>query len=204
MHPDFTSPKVSSTNTSIPTHASFLNVHYLPLIQQPPLQLAIILGCDSSATFDAMPDRMQREGNGLELAIKKFRMAAYLWQAFTGEQMNRNGFGRRCFRFEDAWEPGTLSYQDWGSGQFRTQAKVHVIRSKKTVAEIRDLERAQQYGPGTQKGELFGIAAEACKEYFNMQAGHKQYVSCLFLDSHWDPKAKTIRGHAALGTFLEY
>ncbi|KAF2121971.1 putative peptidase family-domain-containing protein [Lophiotrema nucula] len=196
---DFTSPKLSSSNTSISPHSSFFNVNYLPLVQQPPLQLAIILGSDSPGTYDVMPDRMQREGNGLELAIKKFRMSAYLWQAFTGEQMNRNGFGRRCFRFEDAWEPGTLSYQDWGTGQFRTQAKVHIIRSKKTVAEIRDLDRAQQYDKGTKKGELFGIAAEAVKDYFKTQPGQKQYVSCLFLDSHWDTKAKTIRGHAALG-----
>jgi len=169
------------------------------LTQSPPLQLAIILGSDSPGTYDAPPERMQREGNGLELAIKKFRMAAYLWQAFTGEQMNRYGFGRRCFRFEDAWEPGTLSYQDWGTDQFRTQAKIHIIRSRRTVAEIRDLERAQQYTPGTKKNELFDIAAEAIKERFQIVPGHKHYVSCMFLDSTWDTENQTIRGHAALG-----
>ena len=126
-------------------------------------------------------------------------MAAYLWQAFTGEQMKRYGFGRRCFRFEDAWEPGTLSYQDWGTNQYRTQAKIHVIRSNKTVAEIQELDRAQQHGPGTKKGELFDFALEACREYFHITPGQKHYVSCLFLDSHWDPQEKVIRGHAALG-----
>jgi hypothetical protein len=196
---DFSSPKVSSPNGSISPHASFLNVNYLPLTNTPPIQLAIILGSDSPGTYDATPERIQREGNGLELAIKKYRMAAYLWQAFTGEQMNRHGFGRRCFRFEDSWEPGTLSYQDWGSPQFRNQAKIHVIRSDKTVEEIRDLNRAQQYEHGTKKGELFDIASEAVKKYFNMQPGRTQYVSCLILDSHWDPAANTIRGHAALG-----
>jgi hypothetical protein len=196
---DFSSPKVSSGNTSVPTHATFININYLPLTQSPPLQLAIVLGHDSPGTYDTPPERMQREGNGLELAIKKFRMAAYLWQAFTGEQMNRYGFGRRCFRFEDAWEPGTLSYQDWGNNEFRTQAKIHVIRSKRSVAEIRDLERAQQYGPGTKKGELFDIAAEAIKDYFHITPGNQLYVSCMFLDTQWDTKEKTIRGHAALG-----
>jgi hypothetical protein len=196
---DFTSPKVSVTNTSIPSHASFLNINYLPLNNLPPLQLAIILGSDSPATYDATPDRIQREGNGLELATKKFRMAAYLWQAFTGEQMQRHGFGRRCFRFEDAWEPGTLSYQDWGTGQFRTQAKIHVIRSSKTTAEIQDLNIAQQYDKATRKGDLFGIATEAVKSHFQAKPGQKLYVSCLFLDTHWDPKEKMIRGHAALG-----
>jgi hypothetical protein len=196
---DFTSPKVSSGNASVPNHATFVHINYLPLTHSPPLQLAIILGHDSPGTYDAPPDRMQREGNGLELATKKFRMAAYLWQAFTGEQMNRYGFGRRCFRFEDAWEPGTLSYQDWGNNQFRTQAKIHIIRSKRSVSEIRDLERAQQYSPGTKKGELFDIAAEAIKEYFHITPGNKLYVSCMFLDSQWDTNEKTIRGHAALG-----
>lgn len=92
-----------------------------------------------------------------------------------------------------------MSFQDWGAGQFRNQAKIHIIRSNKTVEEIRDLDRAQQYEKGTKKGELFGIASEAVKSYFQMQPGQKRYVSCLFLDTHWDPKEKTIRGHAALG-----
>jgi hypothetical protein len=196
---DFSSPKVSSGSTSIPSHASFLNINYLPLNHLPPLQLAVILGSDSPGTYDAIPARIAKEGNGLDLAVKKFRMSAYLWQAFTGEQMQRNGFGRRCFRFEDAWEPGTLSYQDWGTGKFRTQAKVHIIRCNKTVAELRDLEIAQQHGPASRKGDLFSIASEAVKNYFNMQPGQKQYVSCLFLDAHWDTNVKTIRGHAALG-----
>ncbi|KAJ4291114.1 hypothetical protein N0V90_010312 [Kalmusia sp. IMI 367209] len=196
---DFTSPKVSSSNTSVSPHASFINVNYLPLTDSPPLQLAIILGSDSPGTYDATPERIQREGNGLDLAVKKFRMAAYLWQAFTGEQMNRHGFGRRCFRFEDAWEPGTLSYQDWATGQFRNQARIHIVRSSKTVAEIRDLDRAQQNPNGTNKGDLFSIAADAVKTYFQMKPGQTQYVSCLFLDTHWDPKHQLIRGHAALG-----
>ncbi|KAF1956699.1 hypothetical protein CC80DRAFT_504521 [Byssothecium circinans] len=194
---DFSSPKVSPGNGSISPHASFLNANYLPLTNTPPLQLAIIMGSDSPGTYDATPERIQREGNGLDLAVKKFRMAAYLWQAFTGEQMNRHGFGRRCFRFEESWEPGTLSYQDWESGQFRNQAKIHIIRANKTVEEIRDLNRAQQYEHGTNKGDLFSIASEAVKNYFQMKPGRKQYVSCLFIDSHWD--GNTIRGHAALG-----
>lgn len=196
---DFTSPKISTHNASIPAHASFININYLPLSHAPPLQLAIILGSDSPETYDAPPERVQREGHGLDLAIRKFRMSAYLWQAFTGEQMKRYGFGRRCFRFEEAWEPGTLSYQDWGNNQYRTQAKVHVIRSNKTVAEIQDLERAQQYEHGSRKGELFDIALEACRDYFKIIPGQKHYVSCLFLDSHWDSQEKVIRGHAALG-----
>lgn len=49
----------------------------------PPLQLVILLAKDSPATFDATPARIEKEGNGLDIAIQKYRMAAYLWQAFT-------------------------------------------------------------------------------------------------------------------------
>lgn len=146
-----------------------------------------------------MPERLQKEGNGLDLAIRKFRMAAYLWQAFTGEQMNRNGLGRRCYRYEEEWQPGTLTYQDMKTGEMRNEAKIHIIRSNKTVQEIRDLDLAQQYDKAKKNGDLFGIAAEAVKDYFKPKPGQQHYVSCLFLDTHWDPKVKTIRGHAALG-----
>ncbi|KAF2751810.1 zinc metallo protein-like proteinase [Sporormia fimetaria CBS 119925] len=196
---DFTSPKVSTGNMSIPSHASWITINYLPLHQSPPLQLAIILGSDSPGTYDATPERKQREGNDLDMALRKFRTAAYLWQAFTGEQMQRHGFGRRCFHFEEAWEPGTLTWEDRDSGRFRTQAKIHVIRCSKTVAEIRDLDYAQQYDKAAKKTFLFDIAMEAVKGYFKSPPGQKRYVSCLFLDSHWDPKVGTVVGHAALG-----
>ena len=150
-------------------------------------------------TYDAVPERTQREGNGLDTAIRKFRMAAYLWQAFTGEQMYRNRFGRRCFRFEEEWQTGSLTCRDRDVGQMRNEAKIHIIRSDKTVAEIRDLDIAQQYGPANRKGDLFTIATDAVKNYFKPMPAQKQYVSVLILDSHWDRNVGTIRGHAALG-----
>ena len=87
---DFASPKLANSGSSNPIHASYLTVHMIPAVNAPPLQLAIVLAKDSVATFDAVPARVEREGNGLETAIRKFRMAAYLWQAFTAEQMWRN------------------------------------------------------------------------------------------------------------------
>lgn len=196
---DFSSPKVPSNNSSLPAHCTWIKINFLPLINSPPLQLVILLGKDSSGTFDAVPERKQREGNGLETAIRKFRMAAYLWQAFTGEQMYRQGFGRRCFRFEEEWQTGSLTYRDKGVGQMRNEAKVHVIRSEKTVKELRDLDLAQQYDKATRKGGLYSIAMEAVKGYFKPGSCQKQYISLLLLDAHWDTNAKTITGHAALG-----
>ncbi|KAL8717284.1 MAG: hypothetical protein Q9225_005456 [Loekoesia sp. 1 TL-2023] len=196
---DFTSPKLVTNNSSIPAHSSWININYLPVTTSPPVQLVILLGRDSPGTFDAVPERVHREGNDLDTAIRKFRMAAYLWQAFTGEQMYRNGFGRRCFRFEEEWQSGTLTFRDRDSRQMRSEAKIHVVRSEKTVKELRDLDLAQQYDRATRKGDLFNIAMEAMKGYFKPTHGQKQYISLLLLDAHWDTKAKTITGHAALG-----
>ena len=193
---DFASAR--SSQQSI-VHSSCININHLPLTSSPPLDLAIIVAKDSPQTFDTVPGRREKEGDGLETAIRKFRMAAYLWQAFTGEQMNRNGFGRRCFRYDESWQQSTLSIRDLESGQMRNEMTVHVIRSDKTVQEMRDLDLAQQYTPGKRKGELFRIAGDAVKDYFRPTPGQRRYVSCLLLDTHWDPEIGTIRGHAALG-----
>ena len=171
----------------------------LPCLSAPPLQLVILLGRDSPGTFDAVPARIEKEGNGLETAIKKFRMAAYLWQAFTAEQMYRNKLGRRVFRMEEEWVTGTSNYRDREMGIMRSEAKVHVVRTSKTVAEIRDLDLAQQNPKAKRSGDLFGLASEAVRDYFKPLPGQKQYVSVLILDAHWDKASKTITGHAALG-----
>jgi hypothetical protein len=155
----------------------------LPPLNAPPLQLVILLGKDSPGTFDAVPARIEKEGNGLETAIRKFRMAAYLWQAFTAEQMYRNKFGRRVFRIEEEWVTGTSNYRDRELGTMRSEAKIHVIRCSKTVAELRDLDLAQQNPNAKRSGELFAIASEAVKEYFKPLPGQKQYVSVLLLDA---------------------
>ncbi|KAK6194246.1 hypothetical protein LQW54_011631 [Pestalotiopsis sp. IQ-011] len=196
---DFNSPKLSNSGSSNPIHSSYLTVHMVPPMNSPPLQLAILLAKDSPGTFDAVPARAEKEGNGLETAIRKFRTAAYLWQAFTAEQMSRNKFGRRVFRFEEEWTTGTTNQRDLEMGTMRSEARIHVIRTEKTMAEIRDLERAQQYAKATKKGELYDIAAEAVKNYFKPLPGQKQYVSVLILDAHWDTASKTVVGHAALG-----
>lgn len=196
---DFNSPKLSNSGSSNPLHSSYLTVHMVPSMNSPPLQLAILVAKDSPATFDAVPARIEKEGNGLETAVRKFRMAAYLWQAFTAEQMYRNKFGRRVFRFEEEWTTGTSNQRDLEMGTMRSEARIHIIRTEKTVAEIRDLERAQQNPKATKKGELYDIAAEAVKSYFKPLPGQKQYVSVLILDAHWDAAAKTVTGHAALG-----
>ncbi|KFY34011.1 hypothetical protein V494_07137 [Pseudogymnoascus sp. VKM F-4513 (FW-928)] len=196
---DFSSPKLANSNSTNPIHSTFITVHMMPMANSPPLQLVILLGKDSPATFDSTPARIEQEGNGLDVAIKKFRMAAYLWQAFTAEQMFRNKMGRRCFRFEEEWQTGTANYRDREEGTMRNEAKIHVIRSNRTVAEIRSIDRAQQNPSAKMSGDLFKIAGEAVEEYFKPSPGQHQYVSVLILDAHWDKGANLVTGHAALG-----
>jgi hypothetical protein len=196
---DFTSPKLANSNTSNPIHSSYLTLHMMPPLASPPLQLVILLAKDSPGIFDAVPARIEKEGNGLEAAIRKFRMAAYLWQAFTAEQMFRNKLGRRAFRMEEEWVTGTSNYRDRETGTMRSEAKIHVVRCDKTVAELRHPDLAQQNPNAKRSGDLFSIASEAVREYFKPLSGQKQYVSVLLLDAHWDKKAKLITGHAALG-----
>ncbi|KAK5082057.1 hypothetical protein LTR05_007199 [Lithohypha guttulata] len=197
---DFTSPKLSSSSNGPPSvHSSYIMVNYLPLNSAPPLQLVVLLGKDSPGTFDATPSRIQNEGNDLSMAIRKFRMAAHLWQAFTAEQMYRHKFGRRAFRFDEEWQTGTLSIQDWETGVQKNETRVHVVRCDRTVAELRDLNLAQQNNQASKKGDLFSIAGDTISKHFNIKPGQKQYVACLILDSHWDKQAGTITAHAALG-----
>ena len=177
---DFTSPKLANSNSPNPVHSSYLVIHMVPPLSSPPLQLVILLGSDSPGTYDAVPARIEREGNGLETAIRKFRMAGYLWQAYTAEQMYRNKLGRRVFRMEEEWVTGTSNNRDRETGTMRSEAKIHVIRTTKTVAELRSLDYAQQNPNAKQSGELFSIATEAVKAYFKPSPGQKQYISvCL-------------------------
>jgi Putative peptidase family len=109
-----------------------LTLHYLPLLQDPPVHLAIVLARDSSGVFTT-------EGTGeqspLAESIKRLRMAAYLFQAYTAEHMCRNfpgaaergGSARRSFRVEEDWIEDTLTLQE--TGVWRTSAKVHVVLS---------------------------------------------------------------------------
>ncbi|CAM1503686.1 Fc.00g012770.m01.CDS01 [Cosmosporella sp. VM-42] len=196
---EFSSPKLTNSASSNPIHASYLTVHMVPLMSSPPLQLAILVAKDSPETFDALPARAEREGNGLETAVRKFRMAAYLWQAFTSEQMRRQKMGRRVFRFDEEWTTGSVNHRDRENGTMRSEARIHIIRCDKTVAELRDLNKAQQYEKATDKNALFDIASKAVKDYFSPLPGQKLYVSALLLDAHWDTASQTVTGHAALG-----
>lgn len=112
-----------------------ITLHYLPLLQNPPLHLAIVLARDSNGTFEAPADRP----NGLNDAVKKLRLAGLLWQAYTAEQLFRSFPGgpgrgesrRRSFRLEEEWMEDTLSLQE--TDVWRASVKIHIVRSELTV-----------------------------------------------------------------------
>ncbi|GBC04057.1 hypothetical protein RclHR1_00550002 [Rhizophagus clarus] len=106
---------------------TIFQVYYSPLLQNPPLNLAILVAKDSKEIIDVPEERSDE--NKLESVKAKLRCAAYLWQAFTAEQMSRNGFGRRVFRLDEEWTEDTISNQNPG---LRQTARIHIIRSSYT------------------------------------------------------------------------
>lgn len=107
-------------------------VQYQPLLQLPPLHLAIIIAKDSAyppSQEDADPDACSE----LDTAITKFRTTAYMWQAYIAETIRSGGLGRRSFRLDEPW-----------TARMDSLAQVHVVRSERTAAELRDID----YRPG--------------------------------------------------------
>jgi len=190
---EFFSTRLVGKNGSTSLHNSKIRINYLPLANSPPLHLAILIAKDSPGTYEALPERIERAGNDVEIATNKYRMVAYLWQAFTGEQMYRNGLGRRCFRLEEEWQTGSSSIKDRETGQMRNEAKVHIIRSEKTTSELRALSQQSEGGK-----LLLNEALQSARDYFKPSRGQTQYVSMLLLDSQWDPERCTVSGQTSL------
>ncbi|KAI1117764.1 metallopeptidase [Nemania sp. NC0429] len=166
----------------------------------PPLQLSILVAKDSPhAAIDCAPAPNSEEVNGLEMAVRKFRTAAYLWQSFTAEQMEKHGLGRRTFRFDEEWTNASSHPRDFYEHTMRSEARVHVIRLDKTVAEIRDLECAQQNTDARKKSELVDVVAAALRDYFRITPGQKQYVAALVLDLQPEMKENMVTEHSAFG-----
>lgn len=119
--------------------------------------------------------------------------------AYTNEQMRRAGYGQRTFRIHEEYQKDTLSNRD---KSLRSTTKVHIIKSRKSTAEIRDPNIAQQNEQGSNRGGLYDIALEAIRnsgiDEFQDQ-GEDVMIAALFLDAHWDAGTKLITGHAALG-----
>jgi hypothetical protein len=183
-----------------------LNLTYIPLLQNPPLHLAIMVAKDSPLVIDCPPHKrggISSAHSDLDAAINKFRMTAYMWQALTAEDMRSKGLGRRSFRIEEEWRAETLSrdfLQSSSGNHMRSTAKIHLIKSEKTVAQLRDADFAQQNKNARKDQELFKYFEAALKANGGPFASTaRPVVAGLILDSAYDMEQDLILGHAALG-----
>ncbi|OBR12801.1 Zinc metalloproteinase [Colletotrichum higginsianum IMI 349063] len=189
-----------------------LNLNYVPLLQSPPLHLAIMVAKDSPLVIDCPPAKhglVSSAHSSLDAAIAKLRMTAYMWQALTAEDMSMKGLGRRSFRLEEEWTADTTSraFLDglheaalFETGAMRATARVHVVRSSRTTAEIRDAEVAQQNESARSRDGLFDYFREALAAHgAPFDPSSHPVVAGMILDSHFSAAKKLILGHAALG-----
>ncbi|KAL2150598.1 hypothetical protein VTH82DRAFT_7161 [Thermothelomyces myriococcoides] len=180
-------------------------------LEMPPLHLAILIAKDSPLLIDCPPAKLgslSTAHSSLDAAIAKFRMTAYMWQALTAEDLRAKGLGRRSFRLEEEWSTDTLSQRSLHVPMASTVPKVHLIRTEKTVAELRDAQLAQQNPHARRADELHKIFSDALLAHgppFTTQS--RPVVAGLILDSHYDltgsssnPGKPYILAHAALGS----
>lgn len=184
-----------------------VRINYSPIpksyVNVPQIHLCVMVGRDSPALFDCPSGKMY-EGNNMNTAVKKLRVGARIMQAFTIDEMNKNNVGKRCFRFVEEETVSTISYQEEMKGIRRSEVKIHVIVTDRSVAEIRDANYAQQNANAKEAGKLFDFALQALEKYggpFSPQstANIPALAAVMILDATWDKQAKLIRGHAALG-----
>jgi Putative peptidase family len=186
-----------------------LTLNYIPLLQTPPLHLAIMIAKDSPLLIDCPPQKrggISSAHSDLDAAVNKFRMTAYMWQALTAEDMRVKGLGRRSFRLEEEWTTETLSRefsQDFygsSASHMRSTAKIHLIRSEKTTAELRDAQVAQQNQQARRRDGLHDYFTAALKKHGAPFASSSHpTVAGLILDSTFSAEQNLILGHAALG-----
>lgn len=192
-------------------HSGTISVNYVPLLQNPPLHLAILVASDSPCFIDCPPHKaagVSSAHSDLNAAIAKFRMTAYMWQALIAEDMMKKGFGRRTFRLDEQWDVDTTSQSFFKTrhdnvidqeGAMRSTAKVHIIRSTKSVAKLRDPKIAEKKS-GPIRDKLFNYFKQDLHEAGGpFTSSACPIVAGLVLDSHYDMSKRLVLGHAPMG-----
>ncbi|PRT55467.1 hypothetical protein B9G98_03087 [Wickerhamiella sorbophila] len=174
-----------------------LRLRYQPIERNPPVHFCLLVAKDSPLTFDAPEYKIKTEGNSIDTAVRKLRLASYMMSAFTMEQMNRNDMGLRTFRPYEENEPDTVSNRDRNDKRMTTH--IHIVRMDKTLADIRHPDVAQQNSKATRANDLFSWAGDALKKYGGPFSANFSQAACIYLDTHWDPSRQLVLGHAALG-----
>lgn len=183
-----------------------LTLFFYPLVNNKPIHLCMIIGRDSKCEYD-MPSYKKSRGEvaNLETAIRRLKVAGRLMQAFTQEDMRAVGLSNRSFQFvEETESDQRLFGYTVKSPTPHQEIKVHVLRSPKTVQELRDPNLAQQNPKGNNTGGLFNHALDLIRdtpELYSKYESQKTPIQCavLYLDAHYDIGQNLILTHAALG-----
>ncbi|BEI82234.1 hypothetical protein CcaverHIS002_0301020 [Cutaneotrichosporon cavernicola] len=179
-------PGENGVNIECGSTSTIHPVFYQPL-QTRPISLIIVAARNSPVCFDDVGP------SNFDMAARRLRMAAYLWQAYTAEQMMRAGFGARTFQFETEWGVDTVSQ----AGVQAQIPKVTLVRSNHSLADIRDENRAQQ-GSGSGKQDLYGMMREAVENAPEFRERKDLQAAVLIMDATHDRNGLIV-GHAALG-----
>lgn len=159
---------------------------YIPLLQTPPLYLAILIAKDSPLVIDCPPakrGRISTAHSALDAAIQKFRMTAYMWQAIIAEEMKETHLGRRTFRLEEEWDSETLTMDRKFCSTLHMQstAKVHLVRTEKTVAELYHISSTESVDGKTTLSDVFRDALQKYGPPF--ESSRSPMVAGIVLDT---------------------
>lgn len=180
-----------------------LTLHYNELPENKPIHFCVVLGKDSNGSYDMPRYKLQRgEVANLDTAIQRLKVAGRLMQAFTQDEFHRLGLSNRSFPFvEEIQNSQRVFGYNMDSPTPHKEVKIHVLRSPKTVEELRNPDYAQQYEGAKDNGFLFSHAIDLISESDLIkpyrERGTSIQCAVMYLDSTWN--GNFITTHAALG-----
>jgi hypothetical protein len=153
--------------------SSSIRLIFHPMTSCPPVRLVLLIPKDSSYATDDLSEGTTM----LSVAMAKFRMAAYLWQAFIAEAMKQTNGSCRTFQLENEWKESTLFSHDFLTNEMRSEAPVYAVTLAKTRRQI-------LAGSPT---DILACIETALSSRFTIPKGQKSYFACMLLDAVDEP-----------------
>ena len=100
-------PLIFTTNNN---HILNFDINYTPLTSNKPIHLCLLVAKDSPLKYDTNDIKevnLSGEAN-LNMAIQNLQIAGRLTQAYTNEQMYRNGYSQRTMQFVEEFSTSKL------------------------------------------------------------------------------------------------
>jgi Putative peptidase family len=157
-------------------NSSFM-LRYHPMTSCPPIKLVLVCSKDSKYLLD----EHQNGTTELSVAVAKFRMTGYLWQAFIAEKMSSRENQRRTFQLENDWSESSLYFEDFGTGEMRNQTPIHIVSLDHTTEELSSVNSTQ----------FAGIVEQALIRRFPISKSQRSNFACMFMDADWNQESQT-------------